>query len=198
MSKKRPYVCGLDLAEIVDHSAAVIVRENWDLDLYEVVHAEVFPLKTPFPEVVARCGLFLQDHRLINRTKMVYDATGYDRSIRDLFIQERISPFEVTITGGNKPNKVTSMHWRVPKITLVYTLKVLFQKKRIKISERMEGAPDLLDQLMNFEIKYTERGSSRYEASHGFHDDLVMALALVIWYGEHQRHKFKRIPFKAV
>ncbi len=193
---------GLDLGQANDYSALAIVERDrpprtrgaGDVPAaYAARHLERFPLKTPYPAIVAAATGRVR--ALAARVpapplRLVVDATGVGRPVVDLLRRERLPGrlVAVTITGGDA---VTSEggYYRVPKRDLVSTVQVLLQGERLKIAEALPEAATLTRELLNFQVKISaETAHDSYGAwREGMHDDLVLAVALACWYGETER-----------
>lgn len=117
------------------------------------------------------------------------DATGVGRPVTDLLRRERLPGglVEVTITGGDAATREGDA-WRVPKRDLVSTVQVLLQGERLKIASALPDAATLTRELLAFQVKIgPETAHDSYGAwRENAHDDLVLAAALAVWYGEHE------------
>jgi hypothetical protein len=81
----------------------------------------------------------------------------------------------VVFTAGDREVQPEfDVHW-VPKRDLVTSLEVV---------PDCPLAHELESELAAFDFSISARGHDTYEASSGSHDDLVMALALAVWWGE--------------
>jgi hypothetical protein len=118
---------------------------------------------------------------------LAVDQTGVGRPVIDLMrgakIQARVLP--VTITAGQKATATEGGGWLVPKKELVSTLQVLLAARRLQVAPSLAEAPTLVRELLNFQVKVTRAaheifGSWREDQ----HDDLVLALAVAVWYAE--------------
>jgi hypothetical protein len=86
----------------------------------------------------------------------------------------------VMITGGDNETSEGSTH-RVPKMTLVSALQALLHEGRLHIQKELPEAAELVRELQDFRVKYTEGGHLTFQAREGRHDDLVLALAIAVW-----------------
>ena len=94
------------------------------------------------------------------------------------------------VTGSRDNRRVPGSQriaLKVPKRDLVSTLDVLFQSERLRIAEDLEAAPIFVNELLNFRRKVDlKTAHDSYEAwRESIHDDLVLAVAMACWYGEH-------------
>ena len=194
------FVLGLDLGQSQDFTAAVVLQriivplDAWTTDLqqktetfYHVRHLERPPLGTSYPAIVSRVQELLQSGPLAQHpSALVVDGTGVGRPVIDLFRQAHLTPIAVTITGGEQES-VMGLDYRVPKRTLVSTLQLAFQTRKLKIAGGLPEAEVLVKELLNFKVKITATAHDTYEAwREGQHDDLVLATALAVWWAERQ------------
>ncbi len=159
---------------------------------YHMRHLERVPLGTPYPTVVARVVEMMATPPLSGDTPLVVDATGVGRAITDLFGAGGLCTHAITIHGGDEVIRAGPRHEKVPKRELVGTLVMLFQTERLKVAAGLEHAGTLVQELLNFRVKVDLRTAhDSYEAwREGVHDDLVLAVALACWHGEHQPQGF--------
>ncbi len=187
------FVAGLDLGQARDYSALVITEatgtkrgkaseEVLPFAELAVRHIERFQLGTKYQDVARE----VEDR--LRRTPapryFAVDATGVGSAVVEMLA--RLKPAEITITGGNavcygdRPNQ-----FRVPKRDLVGGLSVALQNGVLKIAKGLPHAELLTQELLNFKASITEAGSDTYSAwREGVHDDLVLALAIAVWYAD--------------
>jgi hypothetical protein len=97
-------------------------------------------------------------------------------------------PMAITITSGHVVSQPAWDHFHVPKRDLVSAVQVLLQSRRLSIAPALPDADILKQELANFHIKVTTAAHDTYGAwREGAHDDLVLALAVAMWYGSQQR-----------
>ena len=196
-----PYVLGLDLGQAQDFTALSLVEvvrpepgagaqesSGRREPIFDVRHLERFPLRTPYPEIVARVRAMLQTDPLKGRTWTAADATGVGAPVIDLLTQAGVTPLvAVTITGGTETIKDPGgKAFRVPKRDLVSGLQVLLQNHRLRIAKGLPETPTLERELLNFQVKISlDTGHDSYGTPwrEGLHDDLVLCVALSCWYG---------------
>ncbi len=192
---------GLDLGQAHDFSALAIAERNrrpryhdesrGDTPAkYRVGHLQRFALKTSYPAIVAQVAALVRDLAAREprpQLRLVVDATGVGRPVVDLLRQERLPAelIDVTITGGDAVAQ-DGKAFRVPKRDLVSTVQVALQSERLKIAQALPDAATLTRELLAFQVKISiETAHDSYGAwREGAHDDLVLATALAVWYGE--------------
>jgi hypothetical protein len=203
--KVRKFYVGLDLGQAQDYTAIAIVEHSKDEPIpsnvlimgkkrepkpeeYHIRHLERPELGTPYPTIVERVQKLMKSDQLLNRTRLIVDATGVGRPVVDMFRQARLQPVAVTITGGNEVTTGNGGLY-VPKRDLVSNLQVLFQSGKVKVARNLKLATVLVDELLNFKVKINVKTAhDSYEAwREGVHDDLVLAVALACWYAERRR-----------
>ncbi len=57
-----------------------------------------------------------------------------------------------------------------------------FENGRLKIAKGLPLAGALMGELRAFKVRFTAKGRDTYAARSGAHDDLVMAVALAVWF----------------
>jgi hypothetical protein len=152
---------------------------------HHVVHLQRWPTGTAYPAIVRDVAAMMDRPEIRGRTDLVIDRTGVGRAVFDMFEEARLQPHGITITGGETPGYGT-----VPKKDLVGVLQAGLQGGRIKIAPELPEAALLVGELQNFEVRVSlSTGHASYAADwrSGTHDDLVLALACAVWYGENKR-----------
>lgn len=185
-----PFIAGLDLGQARDYSALLVVEQITPRApyTYHVRHIERWPLGTQYPTIVSAVSDRMAAP-LLRRQPLIIDGTGCGRPVVDLFRRVPALVFRpVLITGGDTASKDDgSDYWRVPKRDLVGVVQVLLQSERLKIAEVLPEARALTSELLNFQTKITESANDTYGAwREGTHDDLVLGLALALWWAEHR------------
>jgi hypothetical protein len=187
---KPKFFLGLDLGQSADFSALCIARQVGTAGAkdcrYEVVGLKRYELGTAYPAVVADVKETLGKEPLRSaETRLAVDATGVGPPVVDMFRQAGLKPKAITITGGNTVNR-DGDDYNVPKRDLVSCVQVLLQSERLKIATRLPHAATLQRELLNFKVKITLAANDTYGVwREGLHDDLVLALAMACWAGEH-------------
>jgi len=184
------YFSGLDLGQAQDYSALVVLehshipdpeRSGRSLNRFDVRHLHRWQLGTSYPAVVADLTAWYQLLPL-HQTTLVVDATGVGRAVVDMIRQSQL-PAEVrayTITAGREEGNDT-----VPKKDLVGAVLAALQTRRLRFAETLPLCPTLERELEMYRVKVTADRNETFSAFRDKdHDDLVLALALALWYGE--------------
>jgi hypothetical protein len=197
------YFLGLDLGQSKDYTALAITERHGAHPAYnfQVRHLQRWQLGTSYPAIVAdvaetarRTDALLGDRQPrynpligeVRQPEVVVDATGVGAPVTDLFQRERLPAKlrRVVITGGDTVS-VDSGSWRIPKRELVSIVQVLLQGGRLKVAPELPEATTLVRELENFQVKISiDTAHDSYGAwREGTHDDLVLAVALSLWFG---------------
>lgn len=152
-----PYVAGVDWARYEDYTAVGILGGT--AKGAQLVHIERFHGPS-WRDQIDRVAAIL---RQFGVKRAFGDATGVGdpltEELRRLVSGLSVEPF--TFTPSSKASLIDRLVW-------------LFENRLIQ----MTPEPELLRELQHFEAKTTESGHRRLQARIGFHDDLVIALAL--------------------
>ncbi len=121
---------------------------------------------------------------------LLVDHTGVGVAIVESIRKAGIGCLGVTIHGGDAVNR-TGADFRIPKRDLVASVQVLLEQRRLRIAAGLPLAPVITAEFENFQAKKAVlTGHDSYGAGadwrEGNHDDLVLAVAMAAWFGEHQ------------
>lgn len=186
--KRNPcFVVGLDLGQSMDYTALVVgerVTPGKNAS-YHIRHIERFALKTPYPDIIRRVYTLFMMAPLHGQSYLAVDATGVGLPVMDMLRSAKLIPVGITITGGQQIHR-DGPDWSVPKRDLVSTVQVLLQSHRLQVAKELPLASLLVQELLNFRVKISDTAHDTYGVwREGMHDDLVLAVALACWYGEH-------------
>jgi hypothetical protein len=183
---KSEFFSGLDLGQQQDYSALVIVEQLPSSDgishSYAVRHLHRWPLGTSYPTIVEHLDKMYSASAALVDTMLIIDATGVGRPVVDMVTAAKIMAVmkPMSITAGMKPGAGT-----VPKKDLVGAVQTALQTRRLKIASGLPLADTLAKELEMFRVKVTaDRNETFASWRERDHDDLVLALALAVWYGE--------------
>jgi hypothetical protein len=155
-------------------------RQNRD-ERFEVRHLERLPLGMHYPTQVQHVGNLLSRPPL-NKATLVIDETGVGRAVGDIFDTAGLRANRVTITSGLEATQHGSRSWHVAKGILISGLEARMHTGELKIAPGLRDAEALRDELKDFQRKVSDAGRATYAARTGAHDDLVLAIAIAIWW----------------
>jgi hypothetical protein len=184
------YVIGVDLGQSQDYSALCVIEyQNVDEPTYHVRHLHRWPLGTPYTQIVRDVEAMVRTPPLDTRHPAVAaDRTGVGRGVLEMFGDGLAADLHaILITAGHSVTRDAEGCWHVPKVELVSALQKLLQSRRLKVSPDLDMAAVLVSELKAFRTKITLSGHETFEAwRERDHDDLVLAVAMAVWLGEHR------------
>ncbi len=176
------FTLGLDLGQAQDYTALVVIEQSDDRARYDVREIRRWLLGTPYPAIVSDVAA-LRDLPDLKESALVVDATGVGRPVVELFRAAGCAPKSVMITAGSHATRDEHGYWLVPKRELVSTVQIHLQSGTLQIARALREAQTLTQELLSFEAKITTAANDVYGAwREGKHDDLVLALALALWW----------------
>lgn len=155
--------------------------------VYQVAHLERFDLGTPYPAIRKRVRALWKkmSTRGASRT-LVLDETGVGVSVADEFQWSGIEPVRIWIHGGEKVTR-EGRRYRVPKRELAGALQMGLSKGRLQVQAELPHAETLRREMQSFKAKINPAtGHETYAADwrEGDHDDLVLAVAMALWFAK--------------
>jgi hypothetical protein len=207
---KAEFILGLDLGQAQDPTALAILKRS-PLRAAEgrpardalgreqhrsvCVHLERWQLGTSYPAIVEKIKTLTSRPELRTgkeRPRLAIDATGVGRAVVDVFLAAGlpVQAVPITITPGEGYRKDRwgpgcSLAYWVAKKELVGTIQAGLQTEALKVVPDLGLAETLKAELLNFQVKVTAAANETFNAREGAHDDLVLAVALAAWLGEH-------------
>lgn len=188
-------ITGVDIGQSIDPTAIIVVERytptaedagDQPRQEFSIRYVDRVPLGTPYTDVVEHIAQVseLAESSAGRSVTTVVDATGVGKPIVDMLRRRLRMPLRaVTFTAAIDEVNPEPHTWRVPKRDLVQALEVVLQERRLHHAPGVWHLEDLRAELQAFEVNISKRGRDSYEAAGGHHDDLVMALALAIWWG---------------
>jgi hypothetical protein len=178
----------LDEWDVNGNTAKQKVEERFD-----VRHVERAPLGTPYPEIVAHVGHLMARPELSRprptlpdarppKVDLVIDETGVGRAVGDIFDAAGMTPIRVTITAGGEATDQGQRRWHVAKGILISTLDARLHTGELRFASDLTDAHALAEELKDFRRKVSAAGRYSYEARVGKHDDLVLSVAIGVWW----------------
>jgi hypothetical protein len=199
------FVVGVDLGKHVDFTAISILERttvdsseikqrgfepptviNTTKKIYHLRHLQRLRLGTPYHEVndiIATILKALPPARMA--PALVVDATGSGDPPVEGMQKAGLRPIAIKIHSGHTENRVSSTQWNVPKRNLVSRLAVVMESGRLKVAPDLVFAETFVNELSNFKVKISVSGHDSYDAwRESIHDDLVLSVALAVWFAE--------------
>jgi hypothetical protein len=133
---------------------------------------------------------------------LTFDKSGTGAAVAELlkndsFLDGRLDDLRaVNITAGREVNE-TADALNIPKRDLIMSTLISFEKGFLEFAADMPELPLLIDELQNFEMRFTAKGNDTYSAKGANHDDLVLALSLAVWSAKNTEESFHEdMPLK--
>jgi hypothetical protein len=184
------YLLGVDVGRARDPTAlALIEHARYEQKpTYNVRGLYRYPLGTSYTQIASDIVERLREPPLDRNCFVAIDATGVGAPVVDLIKNyPRIyDVYAITITGGTAIGG-TGYDLTVPKRDLITKTAVLLEQRRIRIATDLSDTPSLVDELLGYRITTSDTGHHTYgPASSSDHDDLLLAISLALWIGEHR------------
>lgn len=194
---KLSYFVGLDLGQTNDPTALSVLERRTAPVLhagyrfsnklefstsYQIRHLERLPLGLSYPTIVHKVSETMNTAPVFKNARLIIDQTGVGRPVFDLFKDAGMEPLGVTITAGLDWSRETYDNFRVPKGLLVSRLQAAIHTGMVKAHPSLKEAHVLRGELADFRGNRTETGYQQFGARSGKHDDLVLSVAIALWY----------------
>jgi len=135
-----------------------------------------------YSAIVQRVADLLQRPPLADAgVALLVDYGGPGRPVVDMLDQAGLHPTCIAIHGGQDVT-VDGRIKRVPKRDLVVATQTALQDGRLRIASGLEHAATLTKELADYRVKISATGHDHYDARTGQHDDLVLAVAMAVWF----------------
>ena len=212
VTSKSEWVLGLDLGALVDPTALAVVERlrtgtgEWEIDGTKVSrekarddlflrYIERIPLKSSYLDVVGYIGGLLAKPPFDGKGTLVLDRTGVGQPVLDHFHASGTKPISVYFTGGDQTHQ-DGRDFRVPKSTLINNLIAKIDCGELTAAEGLPDREAFEDELQAFRRKTGVGGRVSYDAQAGHHDDLLIAVALAVWWASRPRSQQRMIRYR--
>ena len=197
---KERYVVGCDLGQSQDPTAISVLHkktlplETWTHDdklcvhrqdakeTLEVRHLERLALGQSYPEQVAHVANLLARAPLVGDATLVIDETGVGRAVGDIFENVGMKPIRISITAGSEATVAGTRRHHVAKSILISTLDAALHTGELKFAAKLAEAAAMKEELLDFRRSVSAAGRFSFEARVGKHDDLVLSVAIALWW----------------
>ncbi len=199
------YLVGCDLGQAVDFTAISVIERtdkpklemNKGVPTGRVKFDTGFAVRdlqrlergTSYVQQVEHIAKVMATAPLSDNAKLIVDRSGVGRGVFDMLVDADLKPVGITITAGEGSSKrgYTSAYrgYNVSKLELVGQLVATAHRGELKVSKKLSLAQVLQQELQDFRVSYTDSGYSKFGARSGKHDDLVLSVAVAIWWSRH-------------
>jgi hypothetical protein len=194
------WIVGVDLGQSTDPTAICVMNHRvvplpkWTpnektrtsrqdrTEHFDVRHLQRLPLGLAYPVQVQHVANVLARPPLDAGCTLLVDETGVGRAVADIFDSAGLRPKRVTITAGLETTQHGGDSWHVAKGRLISGLDARLHTGELKIAAALSDAGALQEELKDFQRKVSDAGRATYNARTGAHDDLVLAVAIALWW----------------
>jgi hypothetical protein len=197
MKSETTCIAGLSLGLPQDFTALAVVERTRAPDpddpcravkRYALRLLQRFPPATPYGEMCELLGhLFAQPS--FAKGGLAVDYTGAGTAVLEVLrkgaMYRNVRPILITAGRHVAPNPRGG--WSVPRCELAGTLQVLLQSRRLRIAQGLAEGPTLVGELASFQVREVAAADNTAVGPwrQGPQDDLVLAVAVACWLGEH-------------
>ena len=213
------WIVGVDLGQRQDYTAVSAIQhtrtpipDQWQHDKrtgklrqkveerFAVRGLRRLPLNMDYTDQAVRIRQLMIDPPLREQADLVMDDTGVGGPVGDLVAAHgQLRAVRVTITAGAEPMRLAHRKYSVPKLTLVSTLDARLNAGELVFAEDLPEREALKDELANFQRHVTAAGRSTFEARSNKHDDIVLSIALALWWcTERRKHRIVVGPLRGL
>lgn len=209
------FCAGLDIGKLADYTALALLEIDmpvtWQASGQAVFERPTYlcrgllryDLGTSYPDMVTATRRALaRMGGLGYQGWLVVDATGVGEPVVDMLYRAGLAPIAIKITGGSVATRdPTFTAYNVPKRDLVAAVQVTLGQRRLRVypSPMREV---LLSELQAFDWSSSPTGYDLFSAREGAHDDLVLAVAMALWFCEFAerppRSEIVRMPLQQI
>lgn len=189
------FILGLDLGKQSDMAALAVLeqtlrshplRPTEQEPTYACPYLKRWQLGTSYTQIVEDvCNLVKRPP--LHEPILAMDKSGVGQAVYDMFVVAQPAAWlrPISITAGAAVSEKPDGTLHVAKRELASVLVSVFAGRRLAIVGTPEGAA-LQREIQKFTVKMTAAGNETFEAAQDRdHDDLVMAVALALFIGEH-------------
>jgi len=180
------YVVGLDLGQRDDYTALAILEASSKDDILTLRRLERVRGK-PYPVIATMVRDTMA--ALPPDSQLLVDTTGVGRPICDQLTALGVAHHRISIHGGAAVNTLDDGTTSVPKRDLVAALVVRFEQNTLLIPRFMRHTGTLEREARAFQMKLSASGHDTYNARSGEHDDLLLAVAMPVWWHREHGHR---------
>ncbi len=170
-------IVSCDIGQRRDYSTISIieVKENGELHLKYIKRLK---LKTKYPQIAKK---ILNVCRQLEDYVLVIDRGGVGLPLVDLLTEAGEEVVGIQLTGGNSTHD-DDLGMTIPKDQLINQLIVSMEQKLLKIPSNLPHKEALITELQAFSSHAKASGHISMDARSGFKDDLVLSVAMGVYY----------------
>lgn len=182
---------GSDWERHTNQTAALGLQKNKG-ERWRVIHMERLKLGTKYGDitryvagVLAAPQLQRDPSKNQRACELVLDFGGIGRGVAEDLIDAGLDPICVNLTGGLQTNWKRRHLYNTPKEEVIITLDARLHHDRFPLtfSKHLAEGEAFKNEIADFQRNVSGAvGRMKYEAAPGKHDDMIMALAIAVWW----------------
>ena len=151
-------------------------------ETFDVRYLRRLPLGLSYVAQVEEIRRLLSRPPLQQGCEFLIDETGVGRAVGDIFDNAGMRPIRISITAGEVRTSKGTRRWHVPKGTLISALDARLHTQELRFAADLTEAGAMQEELKDFRRSVSAAGRYSYDARTGKHDDLVLAVAIGLWF----------------
>ncbi len=157
---------------------------------FDVIEIDRFPVGRPLPVIVNRVSEIASDRRLNQRAIILLDISSVGAAPLRAFQSRGMYPAAIDLTNAAAEGYVNDAQ-RAPLRDVIGTAQVVLQTARLTVAKGLDLAETLVSDLQAFNPKPIARN---LDLRGGRNADLVLALAVALWWGDRLRWDDDMLP----
>ncbi len=175
------HIVSLSLGTVAEPSALAVVKPRPEREThFDVVWLERFPAGRPIPAMVNRVMEIIEDTRKVRDYTLLLDISSVGRAPLRVFEARGIFAGAIDLTNAESESYTNGVR-RVPLRDVIGAAQVVLQTARLKVASGLDLAETLVADLIGFDPKPVARDM---DLRGGRNADLVLALAVAVWWGD--------------
>ena len=195
-------IISLSLGTVVEPSGLVVVKPWSGLyppagralagvgTQFDVIEIDRFPVGRPLHVIVNRVSEIASDRRLNRRAIILLDISSVGAAPLRAFQSRGMYPTAIDLTNADAEGYVNDAQ-RAPLRDVIGAAQVVLQTARLKVAGALDLAKTLVSDLQAFNPKPIARNP---DLRGGRNADLVLALAVALWWGDRLRWDDDMLP----
>ena len=206
---RRSLHMGVDLGQSQDPTAIMCYHtptplETWTVnedarttrqdveEHFDVVSSRSAQARHRYPDVVAHVGRSSAGRRCAMAAIWSLTRAASAALSATCSMPPACAPVRVSITAGTDATTQDGRRWSVTKSLLISGVDARLHSGELSFAAELARSACLSEELKDFRSTSTSAGRATYQARVGKHDDLVLAVAIALWWAI-ERRKYRII-----
>jgi hypothetical protein len=154
------------------------------------------PPQTAYPVLLSELAVILSGP--LANSELIVEAGASIKPVVAMLHKQRLPAFIRPVeVKGNAEDAYAGHVWKVGKGSLIETTRQVLQEERMSFDEQMPAevmattpsVRTVYQALLTYPFERAPAANEAFAAREGEYDDLVVAVSLACWFGEHCRRK---------